>query len=185
MTAVVSGAVVLAQSGQPRPVPALPESRSPRIATPRSDQDERGALEKKLDRVLEALERLSKTNPPPAPMAVPGTVTVPHDPAAPTALEPAIAGPAPATVASAPETDEYGPPAPSLHAPPPPAGPFPPARMPLATRLEALEKQMQQVQQRLERLETQLKALDARVGGGGEEGSTQPRFLPNPLPRTR
>ncbi len=66
MTAVVSGAVVLAQSGPGSGAGARPaEPRLSKPAEPKgagaNDQDDRtAALEKKLDRILEALERLSK-----------------------------------------------------------------------------------------------------------------------------
>ncbi len=85
MTVVVSGAVVLGQSGSGAGTGAGPQSgtnpqpassREKTGAAVRSDQDDRtAALEKKLDRILEALERLSQVPTPPGgnTAAVPST----------------------------------------------------------------------------------------------------------------
>ena len=83
MTAVVSGAVVLAQSGPASKTVAVPvDPTQPRAEYPESnvapqsaERDRTAALEKKLDRVLEALERMSikpqapESDPQPARMA--------------------------------------------------------------------------------------------------------------------
>ena len=68
MAAVISGAVVLAQSGPATKIVAVPvDPNQPRAeytetnVTPQSAEGDRtAALEKKLDRVLDALERMSK-----------------------------------------------------------------------------------------------------------------------------
>ncbi len=74
MTVVVSGAVVLGQSGSGNVGPRAESGATPQPANARStpgntalsDQDDRtAALEKKLDRILEALERLPQVAPPP------------------------------------------------------------------------------------------------------------------------
>ena len=79
ITAVVSGAVVLAQTGSaPKPVPTpLPTPRgytvkldkAPTASPPVVDLDRTVELEKKLDRILNALDRLSAPKPTPAPSA--------------------------------------------------------------------------------------------------------------------
>ena len=80
MTVVVSGAVVLGQSGSGNYGPRAESGAAPQPAserstpgtTARADQDDRtAALEKKLDRILEALERLPQVAPPPALEPVP------------------------------------------------------------------------------------------------------------------
>ena len=62
MTAVVSGAVVLAQSGPgSQSGPAIPSADSgteTKVAARRDPDDRAAALEKKLDRILDALERM-------------------------------------------------------------------------------------------------------------------------------
>jgi RNA polymerase sigma factor (sigma-70 family) len=74
MTAVVSGAVVLAQSGPPtKGVVPLPSSGpverqvETKVEAPPSEGDRTAALEKKLDRILDALDRLSRPTPAPEP----------------------------------------------------------------------------------------------------------------------
>ena len=78
MTVAVSGAVVLAQSGpRPEPKPAIPAAET--RAEVRADPDDRtAALERKLDRLLEALERMSRTpSPEPSPRVEPTSATEP------------------------------------------------------------------------------------------------------------
>ncbi|MGP0066031.1 MAG: RNA polymerase sigma factor [Isosphaeraceae bacterium] len=87
MAAVISGAVVLAQTG---PVTKdvkvgdpLQQSFKTKVATPPSEVDRSAALEKKLDRILDALDRLSGPKPPPIeleppPAARPGPRPTPN-----------------------------------------------------------------------------------------------------------
>jgi RNA polymerase sigma factor (sigma-70 family) len=174
MTAVVSGAVVLAQSGPGRPVPVLPASVEtkaelpslPPVATGVDQDDRTTALEKKLDRVLEALEHLSPTSLPSANSTV--TSSVESD-AAPTTVEPPANDAAPAPAQPGPQGSKRN-------------GPMgPPTReATLVNRVNFLEKQMQQVQHQLQKLEKRLQSLDARVGGS-EAGPPPPTPL-EPLP---
>jgi hypothetical protein len=180
IAAVVSGAVVLAQPG-PRAKPGLVGPQAEAKVAARSDQDDRAAaLEKKLDRVLDALERLSRTPPPrsddvglatsvearPVPEAiesVPGE-TPDLPPTNPTpesdlAVPPPATRLAPAQGTALPERRSFGPPDASRPVQPPTR------QASLADRLQLLEQQMRQVQQHLERLDARLKMLDARVGG--------------------
>jgi RNA polymerase sigma factor (sigma-70 family) len=73
MTAVVSGAVVLAQSGPgSQSGPAIPSADSgteTKVAARRDPDDRAAALEKKLDRILDALDRMTKSEPSPPPGA--------------------------------------------------------------------------------------------------------------------
>jgi RNA polymerase sigma-70 factor (ECF subfamily) len=164
MTVVVSGVVALAQEGPGMMGPRQAGQKSARHYDRATDKGEpppteaqrADALEQKLDRVLEALERLSKTLPPPAPNAMYGGMPgrTPMMPPENLAL-----GETPA-----------GLPPPTAYAPPLPGPTSPPTT--LAHRLDALEKENQQMRQRLERLEEQLKALDARVGGGVRRSPT-------------
>jgi hypothetical protein len=197
MTAVVSGAVVLAQSASgpgpgPQPGPAGPQAEA--RATGRSDQDDRvAALEKKLDRVLDALERLSRT-PAPLPNHVGLAALVDNQPAplvnvatsgssAPAPMpepEPLVAPPAPQPqeVPTLPVDRSFRPSSSSR-------SPQPPRQASMVDRLQLLEQQMRQVQQHLERLEARLKALDARVGGPEIENLPAPTTAgPGPGPAT-
>jgi RNA polymerase sigma factor (sigma-70 family) len=156
MTAVVSGAVVLAQSGQPGP-------NDPAAATKgwtRSYPEGQAALEKKLDRVLEALERISGTGGPRLDRPSQGYVNSMSDLALPSSVakRPANAVPAGPGPGGMP---------PGL-AEPPGAGwaVDPQDSRPLSDRMQAVEQQIQGILQRLGRVEEQLKSLDARIGGG-------------------
>jgi RNA polymerase sigma-70 factor (ECF subfamily) len=178
MTAVVSGAVVLAQPGQPGPQQrrnnpnetensALRDtSPPPGIDTRPAPEDRTAALEKKLDRVLEALERL-------APGAAPHyQAHSPRNALASGDLAPVAESRAVSDTTSVPPKQEHQ------------AATITVARgdtvltldhvgnRPLSDRVQALEQQMQQVQARLAQLEGLLKALDARVGGGGATTET-------------
>ena len=189
MTAVVSGAVVLAQSGAgtgpaPKPGPsgrqAVNQPAEIGVAG-RSDPDDRAtALERKLDRVLEALERLSPT----------GGSRLAGNPGRPENALPEL----PASPAAAPAPGEWvvrpgewavrpGPQNAAIGGPPGGAGPggvvsgnttraapglamgFLDAQS-LSDRVQAVERQIQGLLQRQEQVEEQLKSLDARVGGG-------------------
>jgi RNA polymerase sigma factor (sigma-70 family) len=175
VAAVVSGAVVLAQSGQPGP-----NTNNQAVATKGrtgSDPDGQAAgLEKKLDRVLEALERLAPKERSTSPVSdddvaikearkwivekLNQTLSGGHgDLSVNTAnglLQ--LAGPRQASGAlcfSCHSQPHAGLPIVAQR----PASPPPPTQ-------EGLQATMQKVQQRLERLEEQVKSLDARIGGG-------------------
>jgi hypothetical protein len=149
-------------------------------------------VEKKLDRVLEALERLSRTPTPPlddvSPAASvegrppsggdgPVAVDTPEPPASDSPdVPPAAEPPPPGDENKLPPSDSAGSPdslklvlSRTRHAP-----------LPLADRLQNLEKQMQSVIQRLDRLEARLKSLDARVGGSEIENLQVPPTTPTP-----
>jgi hypothetical protein len=141
--AFVSGAVVLAQPGQPG-------SNDPAAGTKgstRSDPDGQAALEKKLDRVLEALERISGT----------GNARLDGRPGAAlnsiSAAANRLAVPAPSVALSRLLGERY---ATKEDAPDP---------VPLSDRVQAIEQQIQEILQRLGQVEEQLKSLDARIGG--------------------
>jgi hypothetical protein len=175
MAAVVSGAVVLAQSGagagagrgealnrsearkdgQGGPLPAAAG-----LADWSAGGDRAAALERKLDRVLEALERL----------ASPGDSRLPRSPGA---IANALPEDRPLPAGATPPPDR-------AMTPRGPGGMFPgnvaradtgfaadaPDPRSLSDRLQAVEQQIQGMLQRLERVEGQVKSLDARVGGG-------------------
>jgi RNA polymerase sigma factor (sigma-70 family) len=176
MTAIVSGALVLAQDRGPGgsgtgSFPTKGESRNPddgrRGEPPRlpaypnsSAQDDRtAALEKKLDLILQALGRNSPG----------GTVKTMTGQAPPSAYDPYAKTQAP--VAENPALQ----PGPAVKMPPRnmgrPSGQWDAEKVEsqdprtVVDRLQALEQQMQEVQQRLERMEGQLESLDRRVGG--------------------
>jgi RNA polymerase sigma factor (sigma-70 family) len=193
MTAVVSGAVVLAQSGPqgPRPEPAPAYAPPEEKVETRSSRDDRtAALEKKLDRVLDALERLSGSRTPAPNPGGADLVPASTAPVVGPAPRPATAAPPAADIRPEPELAQLPTPA------PPPASvpvPAPPpdmvgiagdvlGRASLSDRLQSLEQQMQQVQQRLERLEGRLKSLDARVGGGSVREVPAMQLQPNIAP---
>jgi RNA polymerase sigma factor (sigma-70 family) len=216
MTAVISSAVVLGQSGQPgvgpgrENVPTKAESRSGEDGQPGSmgkvgilfnsaDRDDRAAaLEKKLDRVLEALERLSSREEPPfrthgrvvnsvsrgssserPPSATDGPPDQPGHgkPEAPSGNPPDQPAQGKETArgeGSLQGQRELRPVSPNLiHGELDFDGHLVDPRT-LSDRVQALEQQMQQVQQQLERLDEQLKSLDARVGGGRGERAAAP-----------
>ena len=73
MTAVVSGAVVLAQSGPGSQSGPADSGTETKVAARRDSDDRAAALEKKLDRILDALDRMTKT----APLSPPGADELP------------------------------------------------------------------------------------------------------------
>jgi RNA polymerase sigma factor (sigma-70 family) len=158
MTAVVSGAVVLAQSGN-----RGAGSSDPAAAAKgwfRSDPDgQAAALEKKLDRVLEALERIAGTGGP--------RLDRPSQNDSNTMPDLGVASAA----RRQPHSVPFG---------PGPVG-MPPGlavrqgarwavdpldSRPLSDRMQAVEQQIQEILQRLGQVEEQVKSLDARIGGG-------------------
>jgi RNA polymerase sigma-70 factor (ECF subfamily) len=184
MAAVVSGAVVLAQSGagggdalnraearkdgQRGPLPGAAG-----LADRSAGGDRAAALEQKLDRVLEALERLASpgdsrltrpagrlVNTMPEDRPLPAQAIPPHDTAS---VSPAPGGILPALPA---RTDDGS-----------AVDPLEPR--PLPDRMQAVEQQIQGILRRLERVEGQLKSLDARIGGGrGVRPTQEKRDLP-------
>ena len=196
MTAVVSGAVVLAQPG-PKSVPMPTVSTAETTVEARRDSDDRAAaLEKKLDRVLDALERLSHSPSPSRDRRDVATSieerTVGRRP--PGVRQPSIRSPWPHPTRH--RRLRLPRPFPMLHLPGPSfprrdtswaclthwpmrqdrkVRDFVTAKQPsMVERLQILEKQMGQVQQHLERLDARLKLLDARVGGPEIENISGP-----------
>jgi RNA polymerase sigma factor (sigma-70 family) len=171
MTAVVSGAVVLAQPGDPQRGPAPPLMKVGMAP----EQDQRAAvLESKLDRVLEVLERLagaggSRLAENPGALVTPRAENLAPAPRTTTAPGQWATRPSPRTLPSG------GTPAGTNRAGMSPLGATVAAAWlmedvadtrPLSERMQAVEQQIQGMLQRLERVEEQLKSLDARVGGG-------------------
>jgi RNA polymerase sigma-70 factor (ECF subfamily) len=173
MTAIISGAVVLAQSGPPgadtgggtasKKGGGQVADHGQRDPTPeyghRSAQDTpAAALEEKLDRVLQVLERAypagtvnTTFRSPPASNGT-GFVSVPRQ--VPGGTPQHGQGQGPPAGATRPElrwSVDFVDPRDSRS---------------LSDRMQALEQQMQDVQKRLGQLEGQMKSLDARVGGG-------------------
>ena len=148
MTAVVSGAVVLAQSGPGSGAGARPaEPRLSKPAEPKgagsNDQDDRtAALEKKLDRILEALERLSKPAlpirsdvPPPHAGHAPDDLSSPQpENLRPIANGPVVESTEPVALASSAVEQVPGP------GPPPPPGPVVESTEPVALASSAVEQ---------------------------------------------
>ncbi len=96
MTAVVSGAVVLAQIPRTRPGPDDDKLPPTAVSQPPVKDDRTAALEKKLDRILQALERMTGATrdlpplPQPQPMPQPSAAP-PQAPSDPIALQTALA----------------------------------------------------------------------------------------------
>jgi RNA polymerase sigma factor (sigma-70 family) len=175
MAAVVSGAVVLAQSGQPGP-----NTNNQAVATkgwsgPASNGQAAG-LEKKLDRVLEALERLAPKERTTSPVYDDDVAIREARKWIVEKLNQTLSGghgdlsvnTANGLLHLAGQRQASGALCFSCHNQPHaslplvgqrPASPAPPAQ-------EELQATMQEVQRRLERLEEQVKSLDARIGGG-------------------
>jgi hypothetical protein len=182
MAAVVSGAVVLAQSrsqgpgpgDSPKPAEARFDGRGPRhgargvpSADTGADPDERSVVERKLDQVLDELRRISSAGDLRAsrpmggyPGAFPGGLSTTPAPTQPAGLPelPRAVG-APAGAAGRPV---LGPAA------------EPPDARPLSDRMQAVEEQVRGILQRLERVEAQLKSLDERVRGQREQLGSGP-----------
>jgi RNA polymerase sigma-70 factor (ECF subfamily) len=176
MTAIVSGAIVLAQEGPGGPgrgnSPTAGVSRDQddgrrselekRAGYPNSSalNDRTAALERKLDLILQALGR---TDPAGYVNMMPGQAP-PRD----YARFPKEAGAAPDNVAFQPGPDVKMPPAnmrrPSRRWDAEKKGDSQEPRT-VVDRIQILEQQMQDVQQRLERMEAQLNSLDRRFGG--------------------
>jgi hypothetical protein len=194
MAAVVSGAVVLAQSG---PEAGAGGGDTPKRAEARKDGrrdplpgtlglvdgsaggDRAAALERKLDRVLEALERISSPGDSPSRrLTTPAgdfVDSMPED----RPLPRGKGVPVPADWDTVPRakgerllvrkawTDDRS-----------------AADRPLSDRMQAVEEQIQGILQRLERMDEQLKSLDARIGGG-RGGRSLPERRVSPMPAKR
>jgi RNA polymerase sigma factor (sigma-70 family) len=196
IAAVVSGAAVLAQPGpQPRAVPSHGKSMGglpPGTAATSAEAAHRTAeLERKLDRILEALGRMEQRAP---------------------GLEGALEDPGLAADSLVGGDQKLPPPAaapggvpPGLDVPPPPPGTQPTRNLPLdvnqvppsrrlsrnpgsiANRLDAVEQELGKLQRLLHSSVVQVKALERRlaelekhVGGSGAETNADP--APNPAP---
>jgi hypothetical protein len=150
MAALVSGAVVLAQTGPPE---ATSGQRGPAASTKertRSYPDgQSAALEEKLDRVLEALERISGTGD----ARLAGRQSAALNSMAKDGTRTTVLGPG---VTKLVTVDQY----------------FTASKedgldpRSLSDRMQAVEQQIQEILQRLGQTEEQLKSLDARIGGG-------------------
>jgi RNA polymerase sigma factor (sigma-70 family) len=144
MTAVVSGAVVLAQSGQPGP-----NTNNPYAAI--QPDGKAAGLERKLDRVLEMLERI----------AGPGEPRVGNQVVASSNLMPEAATRRTATTSAAAgrpgANQNYAGFKVDYQAP-----------RELSDRVQAIEQQIQGILRRLDRLEGQSKPPDAGIEGGRE-----------------
>ncbi len=167
LTAVVSGAVVLAQQSQPRPVPFDDNAPSPAVTRPPLPaarpgpapvQDDRtAALEKKLDRILQALERMSGQAPAPdhgVRLSAPG-------------LEPLQPGPPPA-----PPSDPTAPASFVDATPTTPSGAFylpgsivPAGKLSITDRLNAAEQSLARLEQATGQLKAAMAELRILVGG--------------------
>ncbi len=197
MTAVISGAVVLAQSGPTQQETAKPGG--PRVKwntekapeAPPSGDDRTAALEKKLDRILDALDRLSRPAPPrqPDPELAPASADFGSPPPAPGGSQLPPPMPHPTTTPSAipqPEDDEI-PLVPDDEAPSPAARsrvrPEKRARQnanSITDRLNALEHRMQLFEQATRQIRTELNELRKQVGG--DPTSEAPASPPAPRP---
>ena len=177
MALVVSGAVVLAQPGGQERAPQPP------------DTDRAAAMEKKLDRILDALDRLSGIVPPGQPREMQTRVNQPVDLSSNVDIdrskEPVEATAEfaenvfvestndPQQVHDSPQAGRVGPPLPRIRDTRP---------LPLADRMETVEKELRTVEHRLKQIEQRLTELDQRVGGASSPSKANP---PNNQPRLR
>jgi RNA polymerase sigma factor (sigma-70 family) len=196
MTAVISGAVVLAQSGPPQgPAGHMVKVVKPPEAPPSGD-DRTAALEKKLDRILDALDRLSRPAPPrqPDPELAPASANFGSPPTAPGGAQLLAPMPHPTpTPSAAPHVyGEIPPPGPSAM----PGGPVPttppvanevrqpaplvPLGNTITDRLHVLEGQMISVDQEIRQIRVELANLRKQVG----DSPTPEAPVPPPAPRS-